>query len=78
MRILVSGSSGFLGTAVTSALERDGQQIMRLVRSGSSESVSQGAGTIRWDPIAGQFDAALAEGADALIHLAGASIVGGR
>ena len=34
--------------------------------------------TVRWDPVAGQFDAAAAERADALVHLAGASIAGGR
>ena len=33
---------------------------------------------VSWDPVAGHFDTAAAEGADALIHLAGASIAGGR
>jgi uncharacterized protein (TIGR01777 family) len=33
---------------------------------------------VAWDPVAGRFDAAGAEGADALVHLAGASIAGGR
>jgi uncharacterized protein len=33
---------------------------------------------VRWDPIANEFDAAAAEGADAVVHLAGASIGGGR
>jgi uncharacterized protein (TIGR01777 family) len=33
---------------------------------------------VAWDPIAGTFDAAAAEGSDALIHLAGASIADGR
>jgi uncharacterized protein (TIGR01777 family) len=36
------------------------------------------AQTVAWDPVAGQFDSAGAEGAEALIHLAGASIAGGR
>ena len=36
------------------------------------------AHAVAWDPVAGQFDAAGAEGAEALIHLAGASIAGGR
>ncbi len=34
--------------------------------------------TVAWDPVAGKFDAAAAEGAEALVHLAGASIAGGR
>ena len=33
---------------------------------------------VRWDPITSEFDAAAAEGADAVVHLAGASIGGGR
>jgi len=38
----------------------------------------QKAQIVRWDPVSGQFDAAAGEGADALVHLAGASIAGGR
>jgi uncharacterized protein (TIGR01777 family) len=33
---------------------------------------------VRWDPVADEFDAAAAEGSDAVVHLAGASIGGGR
>jgi uncharacterized protein len=33
---------------------------------------------VRWDPVANEFDAGSAEGADAVVHLAGASIGGGR
>jgi uncharacterized protein (TIGR01777 family) len=80
MRILVSGSTGFLGTALVETLETQGHSIARLVRPGTSQKNASGgrASAIPWDPVAGQFDAAGAEGADALIHLAGASIAGGR
>lgn len=80
MRILVSGSTGFLGTAAIAALEREGNTIARLVRPQTSRSKpADGAEqTVAWDPVAGTFDAAAAEGADALVHLAGASIAGGR
>lgn len=33
---------------------------------------------VRWDPVANEFDAQAAEGAEAVVHLAGASIGGGR
>jgi uncharacterized protein (TIGR01777 family) len=33
---------------------------------------------VRWDPVANEFDAAAADGVDAVVHLAGASIGGGR
>ena len=80
MRILVSGSTGFLGTALIQSLEREGHAIVRLARpdTGSRQKGSPTSQTIRWDPVGGEFDAAGAEGADALVHLAGASIAEGR
>jgi uncharacterized protein len=80
MRILISGSTGFLGTALIEALLREGHTIARLVRPESGQRAAGGDSTqtVSWDPVAGQFDAAGAEGADALVHLAGASIAGGR
>ncbi len=80
MRILVSGSTGFLGTALVETLGREGHSIARLVRPETQKKIAgeAGAQTVSWDPVAGQFDAAAAEGADALVHLAGASIAGGR
>jgi uncharacterized protein (TIGR01777 family) len=80
MRILVSGSTGFLGTSLIEALETEGHTIVRLVRpeSGQRNTSSTQTQIVRWDPVAGHFDATAAEGADALVHLAGASIAGGR
>ena len=80
MRILVSGSTGFLGTALVESLEGQGHSVARLVRPGTALKSAGGvqAQGIAWDPVAGQFDAPPAEGADALVHLAGASIAGGR
>src|SRR5713226_6252876 len=80
MRILVSGSTGFLGTALIDVLEREGHTIVRLVRPVAAQREANGgpAQTVRWDPVGGQFDSAAAEGADALVHLAGASIADER
>ena len=81
MRILVSGSTGFVGAALVEKLSRDGHGVARLVRRGTarrSASAGQSTEEVRWDPVAGEFDAAAAEGADAIVHLAGASIAGGR
>jgi uncharacterized protein (TIGR01777 family) len=80
MRILVSGSTGFLGTALIEVLEREGHAIVRLVRPDTKQRKANGAPlrAVRWDPVGGQFDSLAAEDADALIHLAGASIAGGR
>jgi uncharacterized protein (TIGR01777 family) len=80
VRILVSGSTGFVGTSLVQALERDGHTVARLMRPESSRPRANGqqAQFVRWDPVSGQFDAPAAERADALVHLAGASIAGGR
>ena len=80
MHILISGSTGFLGTAVMETLEGQGHSFGRLVRPETEKKSAGGsrAASIAWDPVAGRFDAAEAEGADALIHLAGASIAEGR
>jgi hypothetical protein len=84
MRILVSGSTGFVGTALVETLLGQGHSVSRLVRPGTARVAAAGSGkhgvpgNVAWDPIAGQFDAAAAEAADALVHLAGASIAGAR
>ena len=79
MRILISGSTGFLGTALIQRLESEGHEVVRLVRPATSAIPGTAAAKmVSWDPLSNQFDAARAEGADALIHLAGASIADGR
>ncbi len=84
MRVLLSGSSGMIGGAVARALAEDGHVISRLVRPQSKNSTSaavtdDAAGLdVLWDPVGGQFDADAAEGIEAVIHLAGASIGEGR
>ena len=78
MRILVSGSSGLVGTALVQALVQRGHTVSRLVRSGSAARSAAAGLPVRWDPVSGDFDAAAAEGADAVVHLAGASLAEGR
>lgn len=70
MNILVSGSSGFIGSAVVAALGASGHRVVRLVRP---QSKADGP-VVRWDPDAGTIDRAGLEGIEAVIHLAGASI----
>lgn len=80
MRILVSGSSGFLGAFLIDELRKHGHTISPLVRPGTTTShpLSPGEHIVRWAPLAGVFEPAAAEDHDALVHLAGASIAGGR
>lgn len=68
LRVTVTGSSGLIGTALCRHLATAGHEITRLVRRPA------GAGEATWDPAAGQLDRRAIEGADAVIHLAGAGI----
>lgn len=65
-RILVSGASGFIGTALSNALVTAGHDVVRLSRSASREPRD-----IRWDPEEGELEAGRLEGFDAVVHLAG-------
>jgi uncharacterized protein (TIGR01777 family) len=74
MRILVSGSSGLVGSALLPALAASGNEVGRLLRPGTDA----GPLDVAWDPAAGQLDTAKIEGFDAIVHLAGENIAAGR
>lgn len=73
-RVLVSGASGPIGTALLPTLNATGAHVTRLTRPGSRNS-SHGEQTLPWDPNQ-PLDAESVSGFDAVIHLAGESIVG--
>lgn len=68
MRVVISGSSGLIGTALVERLHSSGHHVVRLVRARPS------GGDVAWDPAAGTLDPAALDGADAVVHLAGAGI----
>jgi uncharacterized protein (TIGR01777 family) len=76
MRVLISGSSGLIGTAISGLLAENGHTVSRLIRPQSRIPMREGS--VRWNPEANDLEASAAEGADAVVHLAGASIGGGR
>lgn len=69
MTTVVTGSSGLLGSALVRALLADGHQVRRLVRREPAAADER-----FWDPMGGVLDSAALEGADAVVHLAGAGI----
>jgi uncharacterized protein (TIGR01777 family) len=75
VKVLVSGSTGLIGSALVSTLVRDGERIIRLVRSPVEDPETE----LRWDPTTGDLDAERLRdvGPEAVVHLAGESI-GGR
>jgi uncharacterized protein (TIGR01777 family) len=69
MDVLITGSSGLIGSALRPALQAAGHHPLRLVRGATTEPDAIG-----WDPKAGSIDAASLEGIDAIVNLAGAGI----
>ncbi len=74
MKVVISGSSGLIGSALARTLTAGGVQVVRLVRTPPHMVEAK----IHWDPEAGTIDSDKLEGADAVIHLAGENIASGR
>lgn len=74
MRVLVTGSSGFIGTALSARLESEGHDVVRLVR----REPRPGTGEARWDPEAGYIDTRALDSIDGVVHLAGENIANRR
>lgn len=70
MDVAISGSSGFIGGALASALRSDGHRVVPLVR----REVRPDEDAIRWDPGGPEMDPSGLEGLDAVVHLAGEGI----
>jgi len=71
VKIVIAGSSGFLGTALRRSLTTQGHDIIRLVRRpGGAADAST------WDPYAGSLDQSVIDGADVVVNLAGSPTAG--
>jgi uncharacterized protein len=78
VRVGVTGSSGFIGSAVVSALLERGDEVVRFVRPDGARRDDE---TIRWDPARGlvdETDLRRVGGFDAVVNLAGAGIADRR
>ena len=73
MTVLMTGSSGLIGAALRSFLGGRGHHVRRLRRAVSASDASTS-----WNPADGTFTAGAFDGVDAVVHLAGESIAGGR
>ncbi len=72
MKIAISGSTGFIGSALFEFLTAKGDEVVRLVRPTTGQNVSG----ILWDPGRGLSDESALEGFDGVVHLAAESVMG--
>jgi uncharacterized protein len=71
--VAIAGSSGLIGSALTSALRAADHRVLRIVRRAPSNPDE-----LFWNPDIGEFDASALRGVDAVINLCGVSVGGKR
>jgi uncharacterized protein (TIGR01777 family) len=71
MRVLVTGASGLIGTALAPVLRKQGHDVVSLTRSEARRG-----GEFRWDPEQGYVDPAALHSIEAVVHLAGETVAG--
>lgn len=74
MKILITGSSGLIGSALVPLLVGEGHQVIRLVHGRKPD----GNDVAVWDPNTGKLEISALKQIDAAINLAGENIAGSR
>jgi len=74
VNILVTGSSGFVGSAIVEYLKSRDQSVIRLVR----DERIKGHDIAHWDPERGTIESERLVDIDAVVHLAGENLASGR
>jgi uncharacterized protein (TIGR01777 family) len=75
MRVIVTGGTGLIGRALSASLVGDGHQAIALSRAPErAVDIPAGVRVERWDARTSRGWGALADGADAIVNLAGESI----
>lgn len=77
MRVIITGGTGLIGSALTQDLAKDGHEVIILTRHPSQTHNFQGnVRLVQWDGRSAKGWSTLADGADAIVNLAGESIAG--
>src|SRR5688572_14914252 len=71
MNVLMTGSTGLIGSALVPFLQEQGHSVTRLVRSQSRDEWE-----VHWQPQSDSFVANLPAPPDAVVHLAGEPVAG--
>ncbi len=74
LRLAVSGAGGLVGSQLCAFLSTGGHQVRRIVRGAPNRERLD----IAWDTRTGTVDHEFLDGVDAVVHLAGENIAGGR
>lgn len=69
MRVVVTGSTGLIGSGLVPRLRAEGHDVLRLVRREPSA-----ADEVQWDPAGRRLDPAALAGVEAAVHLAGVGV----
>src|SRR6185369_5291892 len=73
MKVLITGASGLIGTALQKTFKEKGYEMLL-----ASRKEAKDAGHIQWDAKTGFTDPEKLEGIDAVVHLAGENVSGLR
>jgi hypothetical protein len=73
LRVAITGASGLIGRQLAAFLTTGGHEVLRFARGRTAR-----VGEIAWNPASGRIDHEALEGLDAVVHLAGENIAGGR
>ena len=77
MRVIITGGTGLIGRALAADLAGDGHEVIVLSRAPERvTAMPAGVRVERWDARSAEGWGALADGADAIVNLAGESIAG--
>lgn len=69
MKIVISGASGLIGSALVKQLRSSGHEVITLVRSGSPKP-----NQALWNPAKGEIDTSACQNTDVFINLSGAGV----
>jgi NAD dependent epimerase/dehydratase family enzyme len=79
MKVLISGATGLIGSALAQSCGRDGWQVSVLARNASRAAAAAPHAILHpWDATKGPPPESAFEGADVVVNLMGESIAGGR
>jgi uncharacterized protein len=78
MRVIITGGTGLIGRALAASLARDGNEVIVLSRHAGETGLPKGVRAEQWDARTAKGWGPLADGAEAIVNLAGESLSAGR